>query len=641
MIGTTFAGDYEIERLLGRGGFASVYLAVHRSTGRRVAIKLLQTPDERYVVADRARFLRELRAVGELRSPHTVRLFAHGEAPDGQLYAVFEYLQGRELGEVLAEHGTLSASVAQHILEQLLEALDEAHRAGVLHRDLKPQNVLVVPAPDDNWFVKLIDFGIARALDHGSPSVTATGEILGTPRYMSPEQLKAQPLTPASDLYSLALLTCELLLGEEALTANTIGAQLGRAAGVDQIALPHDVPVALRSTLSRMLQVDPGRRPQRADAVRRMITGVEGPGVGRTKQPPAAYPVPQKQSARRWLPAAVVAAAAAGAAALTTVVVHEPAPPPPPRVQAPLSTAAAPSVRPPLVHPRADLSPPIVVSPGSAGCDGPAEAVSDANLFVPKVGPDSGPLPLVVLLHGRWTTAEGLLKSGGFVRLAQEHRFAVFAPQSRRANEPTPPTHIWTPNEVPIGGAVADPLDDLMRDFQTVLEDHCIDMQRIFAVGHSGGGNGVHRLMCRLRLAGAAMVSAPRSPPGEPCRLSSDLRLAPVIRIHSRQNPQKGPNSCGGAKRIADENASDESWAAALGCVTEQPAFTHGAGVAHRAWQCPDYAFESWMVDGSGDWTNVPRIGPDSTCNAEPPTHDFAATIWRFFSRQPGLELDP
>ena len=215
-----FAGRYRLLRVLGEGGFAVVHLAHDAQTGQQVAVKILRDPSDDRDTA--LRFRREVAIVGSLRSPHCVTLLDHGATAAGELYAVFEYVTGRDLDKVLAEHGRLPRATVVHIMRQLLHVLAEAHRNGLLHRDIKPQNVRVFASDGDPWSVKLLDFGIARGSDDSFPAVTATGETIGTPRYMSPEQLTGEPLTPASDMYSLGLMGIELLVGKEALPGNAV-----------------------------------------------------------------------------------------------------------------------------------------------------------------------------------------------------------------------------------------------------------------------------------------------------------------------------------------------------------------------------------------------------------------------------------
>jgi beta-lactam-binding protein with PASTA domain/predicted Ser/Thr protein kinase len=204
LIDTLFDGRYRIVRKLGAGGMANVYLAEDQELGRRVAIKIL---NERHANDDQfvERFRREAKNAAGLSHPNIVSIFDRGEA-EGTYYIAMEYLDGRSLKEMLTKRGPAPINVAVDYARQILAALRVAHRQGLVHRDIKPHNVLV----DDEGRVKVTDFGIARA---GPSQMTEEGSIIGTAQYLSPEQAQGAPVTPASDLYSVGIVLYELLTG--------------------------------------------------------------------------------------------------------------------------------------------------------------------------------------------------------------------------------------------------------------------------------------------------------------------------------------------------------------------------------------------------------------------------------------------
>jgi serine/threonine protein kinase len=254
LVGTTVDGKYRVEHLLGRGGMGAVFRAVHLGTDRTVALKVI-VPD----LADRpdflARFAREARACGRLRHPNIVDVtdFGYSEADGGRLaYLVMEYLDGCSLADVLRDETQLPVAWVSDVLEQAGSALEEAHRAGILHRDLKPDNIWLEPNRRGGYTVKVLDFGLAKLGGPGdagdetpgdeapagtipgpgfdpdgatmarpSGAVTAPdgsgatelGAIVGTPAYMSPEQCRGQALSPRSDVYSLGVIAYRLLGG--------------------------------------------------------------------------------------------------------------------------------------------------------------------------------------------------------------------------------------------------------------------------------------------------------------------------------------------------------------------------------------------------------------------------------------------
>ena len=206
MIGRVFDDRYEVVRKLGSGGFADVYLANDRLLGRQVALKILSSRyahDEQFV----ERFRREASSAAGLNHPNIVQIYDRGEA-EGTYYIAMEYLEGRSLKEIIVKYAPLSSELLVSVAVQIVEALRFAHRRDVIHRDIKPQNIII----DNDGRVKVTDFGIARA---GSAStMTEAGSILGTAHYFSPEQAQAQPVEAASDLYSLGVVMYEMATGQ-------------------------------------------------------------------------------------------------------------------------------------------------------------------------------------------------------------------------------------------------------------------------------------------------------------------------------------------------------------------------------------------------------------------------------------------
>src|SRR5437667_4570047 len=212
LINTLFDGRYKILRKLGTGGMASVYLAEDQELGRRVAIKILDerhAQDEQFV----ERFRREAKNAAGLSHPNIVSIYDRGES-DGAYYIAMEYLEGKTLKELLVARGPTPVRVAIDYTRQILSALDFAHRGGVVHRDIKPHNVIV--APDGR--LKVTDFGIARS---GSSQMTEAGSIIGTAQYLSPEQAQGAPVDQRSDLYSVGVVLYEMLTGSVPFTGDT------------------------------------------------------------------------------------------------------------------------------------------------------------------------------------------------------------------------------------------------------------------------------------------------------------------------------------------------------------------------------------------------------------------------------------
>jgi serine/threonine-protein kinase len=210
---TELQGRYRIQDDIGGGGMGRVFSATDTRLGRRVAVKLLKT-ELRDDVEFEERFLREARAAASLSHPNIATIFDYGD--DGPVrFMVMELVQGKDLGALLREETLLHSDRALRIAAQIADALAYAHNAGVVHRDIKPGNVMI----QEGDRVKVTDFGIARAA--GDTSLTAAGSILGTVHYMSPEQARGEPTGPASDIYSLGVVLYEMLVGAVPFTSDS------------------------------------------------------------------------------------------------------------------------------------------------------------------------------------------------------------------------------------------------------------------------------------------------------------------------------------------------------------------------------------------------------------------------------------
>ena len=213
MVGATFSDRYVLGEKVAAGGMGTVYVATDTRLQRRVALKLMKgelAADPRFV----ERFRREARSAGSLSHPNVAGVFDYGQDGDKH-YIVMEYIEGRDLARLLREDGPLDETRAAAIAAQIASALGHAHAAGVVHRDVKPANVIVQPGDR----VKVTDFGIARA--HADTALTATGSLLGTAQYISPEQASGAEIGPPSDVYSLGIVLFEMLTGSVPFTGDS------------------------------------------------------------------------------------------------------------------------------------------------------------------------------------------------------------------------------------------------------------------------------------------------------------------------------------------------------------------------------------------------------------------------------------
>ena len=276
--GRVVAGRYTVVRELGAGGMGCVYQARQSGVERDVALKVLT---DRLAADDEARrrFEREARVVSGLRHPNTVTLYDFGVTDDGLAYMVMELLQGETLAAEIAREGRLATDRALRIAEQVCGSLAEAHRVGVVHRDLKPDNVFLDRLVDADPFVRVLDFGLARR-PGSETKLTQTGALMGTPAYLSPEQARSQPVDTRSDLYQVGVLLYEMLAGRPPFVAETLLAYVFAHARTEPPSLTEACPEldpAVADVVHALLAKDPAERPASAaelvDTLRALRTG--------------------------------------------------------------------------------------------------------------------------------------------------------------------------------------------------------------------------------------------------------------------------------------------------------------------------------------------------------------------------------
>jgi serine/threonine-protein kinase len=316
LIGATL-GRFEIVREIGRGGMAAVYEARQTNLDRVVALKILPpdlTGDASYV----ARFHQEARSAARLEHPHIVPIYEEG-AIDGHHYIAMKYIRGGTLKGLIEREGTLPVARAATILTQVGSALDYAHRKGVIHRDVKPSNILL---SEEGW-AYLSDFGLARGTG-GAPGLTMAGTVMGTPEYMSPEQAQGlDSVGPATDIYALGVVLYELLTGAFPFQADTPMAML--AARIVHAPTPigdlrRDLPVAVEDVVMRSLARRPDARFTSAGAMVEALRSAAQIDTLPIAQPPVSPPT--------------------GMPALGETI-KVPPPPPPVQIAAPPPPAAA------------------------------------------------------------------------------------------------------------------------------------------------------------------------------------------------------------------------------------------------------------------------------------------------------------
>ncbi|MCA9527417.1 MAG: protein kinase [Myxococcales bacterium] len=278
-IGRTVDGKYAIESVLGVGGMGMVFQARRMMVGDTVALKVLfprflESPLQRRL------FAAEAVASARLTHPHVVHVFDADRDADGVAYLAMEVLVGRTFREVLKDEAPMQAAPLIPVMVQVCRGLEAAHEAHVIHRDLKPDNIFMQAQPDGTTRVKLVDFGIAAMLD--ADAHDEARKLLGTLRYMSPEQCRGEAIDARSDLYSLGVIMYEALTRRRA-TGKTLSAVIHDAVQPPNLVLPNDqqIPHALEDLVLRLLAKDPAERPPSAravgDALEAILTGLSAP----------------------------------------------------------------------------------------------------------------------------------------------------------------------------------------------------------------------------------------------------------------------------------------------------------------------------------------------------------------------------
>lgn len=650
--GDIFDRHYRVEHKLGQGGFAEVWLATELASSRYVALKVL-TPDQgkSYAASTRARFEREVQILARLRDPHTVQLLTYGDC-DGRLYLVFEYIPGRDLTEVLAEHGRLEPREVVHMMRQVLASLREAHNAGLVHRDLKPANLRVAEDESDPLAVRVLDFGIARATDDSHPSITRTGELIGTPRYMSPEQLMNATLTPASDLYSLGMIAFELLAGSEALQGERLGDQLDRLRSGHLFSAPQlDHVGALYAVIQKMTARRVEDRYPRAAAVlaaldhaapSRQVAGDDShpavPGHARNASP--------FRAGLAWVGLAVVALVFVVTAAVrpTSSSDSDEVSPNIPSAILTSETRSSPELgaaEPDLIDlDRADLGASDLEQEAhasgadefaSAGCgrqpDFSGEGyIGDVLTYLPKGYDPQFAHPTIILFHPDFVRPEELFAASGFARYADRDRAVVVVPQ----DEGVLGSQVWGDRE-----ASAVRIRRIYRDLSAML---CLDRSRTYMVGHSDGASVAQPMSCEPWITATAINGYSPNDDGKLCPIAR-----PIVWLHPTRSPNvpnDGSPNCNGKRKLTSGQVR-EILRERNGCRGRPTDESSHHGSTCQRWAC-DVPLEFCEIDGGSAWPGTEESFLfDLKCGKNPaPDFPIGDHIWRSLrSMSPLTEL--
>ena len=336
LIGTVLDGKYSVDRLLGVGGMGEVYAGTHVALNRLVAIKVLHaqfTINQSFV----ARFEREARTTAMLQHPNAVHIHDFGTLADGSRYLVMEYIEGVTLRAILRANTSVPPGIAVDLVRQAAGAVGEAHARGIIHRDLKPENLMVRKDEDGRLVLKVVDFGLAKILENTASLLTNASEIMGTPKYMAPEQFQGMPVDGRADVYALGCVLFELLSGQtpyEGTILEIVGQHVH--AEIPLVTCEGtEIPSSIQEAVRRALAKNPDARTGSAEALAReldeavagldtspellVIPGRESLGPADCSGPSDVTAMPETVSARAATPSSTTGDTLAGPYATSSV----------------------------------------------------------------------------------------------------------------------------------------------------------------------------------------------------------------------------------------------------------------------------------------------------------------------------------
>lgn len=634
--GKVFQSRYRVERLLGQGGFAQVFLATDIELGREVAIKVLVPQNDGNDDRNAVRFMREAKLVARLNHPHVVMMFDYGTTEGGLLFAVFELVGGQDLSKLMT--APMPEDIVVTIIAQVLDALAAAHTAGLLHRDVKPDNVRVFPYMDEPHRVKLLDFGIARPTKDDA-GLTASGMVVGTPRFMAPEVLYEEPLGPHSDIYSTGLVAYEMLTG-------TRSDHLQRLIHKQPVLLPPRTRVspAVRMVVNRMLEREVPPRYSSASAARTDL--LNAAREARTSRRAAAPPA-EARSTPAQPPADTTAPTRPGqtpllvggllALVLTLMGVgmlvglqQDPKKAPPAAPQPDVPAPAQIKVEPLHSAPIEAIADHDAGTPLGAGCGKTSEfrgtrILSQADgldviewlVHVPDDYDENRPHPLVVMLHDdSGTSAQNMVTSTKFAATADKHDFLIAAPNDDDIAYP------WTEKSDLV---LVTEVVSLTRDM------FCVDPRRIFLLGEGGGGWGADALSCQDWVAGIATTSFLLEKPAFSCEPERPVPSLSILPMDSGfLPPDGGPDCVNNSKLSFDE--FEALWGERNHCDGPRTTFAKDGPDLCQNLGC-ETPYVACRVHGGRRWPGTPRRAVDILgCDGPPNTFSYNETIWKFFS---------
>ena len=610
-------GRYRLIERIGGGGFGAVWRARTVSDDALIAVKILtdQTDDAR------RRFRNEAEALRRLEHPSCVRFLDAGIDGTQGAYLVMEFVDGVELLDWLRKHRSVPELLRLGV--DIAQALEHAHRHGILHRDLKPANIMIVGSGGRER-AKVVDFGIAKLVGAPEVDVTKTGEVFGTPGYMSPEQLRAQALSPATDVYALGAVLFEMLEGRPPFEADSsLGVALAHLTQpIPQITA--GVSDSVRRLLQDMLAKEPARRPGLVQVIRVLS--------------PAKSPEKKQVSTddRVGLPALVgVIAALVIAGAAVVLVWRTPGPPPRPAQRAPVTAVEPPALVQRIVHePLLDASADDGAVGTQTGCGheplpiGVKVEVRDSAMLsgesvwarLPPGYDPNVPAPVLVAFHDTLQNPRDLLGLKALKDNAAQRGFVMITPRYG------PPTEAWYPDQV---AGVA------RTQFAAARRSLCLDGNEIFVVGVGHGAIGADRFACRTTgVAGVVLTSFRLWGDHLECELGEPLPTLVVSPTQDPFTPVDGVQPCFGARPVPlDEQ---ERRLRERHACSPKPSGVRSTFAGCEDWECAA-PLTLCRADGGRFWarmTGGAALGTQFVCPKPPPTtFDYESTVWTFIDR--------
>ena len=605
-VGTQIQQRYRVDAVFETAPTFTTYRATDVSAPRPVHLKVLRPgPDAEYSQAILVRYQREVQIVAGLRSQHQTKLYDYGEW-EGLLFLVFEPVDGPTLGQC----APVTEAEGVGFMRDLLQALHESHTAGLLHRDVRPANIRVVELRGRRHG-KLLNYGLGRQLDAHSPRITATGELLGEPRYLPPEQLRGEPASPATDIFGLGVSIYEAIVATPATSPLT--------------PTPKISP-GLLTVLARMADVDPGRRFHAAAAVLRALDDIHNASqMAKMPTDHASAPSGSQYNTAKLMGLLVAVAAIIGvsvaigrATAPDPVIVVVPSPKPP----TPIPSPAAPTI--PYDVSGADLG--IVDVVDEAPFTGRGYLIDDITndrwlTYIPTSYDPTQTYPLVMLLHQQGHHDTDLFDATEITAVAEREGFVVIAPDDPGI------AYAWEP----AGNHYA----RIKRIVEATAEQLTVNPQRVLVIGHGSGGALAWDLACRDWVAAVATHAVPWTRGEDRCVARAPRPMLMYYPMYSRYEPYDGGTSCSGKNRHSAEELT-EMFRKRNGCgVATTVTLEQNKNVCRRYDRC-DVPFEACDVAGGHGWPGTKKRGfPYERNGCDGPDPEISLRLmehaWSFF----------